>query len=123
MRRMVNVIAVIKKTYGPLTPSATKLLKVAMDKANKYTVGFNGGKSMRSCKVHKDPMNATSTSTSQISTNVAASTRKRPFDAGTTPSTAPAKKKQATRSSNAGTTPSTAFAKKKQAATGSGQNR
>ncbi|GJZ51393.1 ribonuclease H-like domain-containing protein [Tanacetum coccineum] len=46
MRRMVNVITVIKKTDGPLTPSATKLLKVAMDKANKYTVGFNGGKSI-----------------------------------------------------------------------------
>ncbi|GKD98156.1 hypothetical protein Tco_1382053, partial [Tanacetum coccineum] len=47
MRRMVNVIAMIKKTDGPLTHSATKLLKVAMDKANKYTVGFIGGKSMR----------------------------------------------------------------------------
>ncbi|GJZ39986.1 hypothetical protein Tco_0586549 [Tanacetum coccineum] len=47
MRRMVNVIIVINKTDGPLTPSATKLLKVATDKANKYTVGFNGGKSMR----------------------------------------------------------------------------
>ncbi|GJS00413.1 hypothetical protein Tco_0316921 [Tanacetum coccineum] len=46
MRRMVNVIVVINKTDGPLTPSTTKLLKVAMDKANKYTVGFNGGKSM-----------------------------------------------------------------------------
>ncbi|GJR87568.1 hypothetical protein Tco_0211579 [Tanacetum coccineum] len=34
MRRMVNVIAVIKKTDGPLTPSATKLLKIAMDRAN-----------------------------------------------------------------------------------------
>ncbi|GKD88792.1 ribonuclease H-like domain-containing protein, partial [Tanacetum coccineum] len=264
MRRMVNVIVVIKKTNGPLTPSATKLLKVAMDKANKYTVGFNErGKSMRkweltgipcahdiatnynmalngiqvalpeewidkcywlatwkhaysytlgclngkvmwkksqipttltppkhhtlvgrprkngrktkeekaqivkdgklsrdyktvtcnkcgnlghnsrSCKGQKDPMNATGTSTSQRSTNAIAGTRKRPFDAGTTPSTvpakkkqatrslnagttpstAPAKKKQATRSSNAGTTPSTASAKKKHAATGSGQNR
>ncbi|GKE49556.1 hypothetical protein Tco_1480814 [Tanacetum coccineum] len=68
-------------------------------------------------------MNATGTSTSQISTNAAVGTRKRSSDAGTTPSTAPAKKKQATRSSNAGTTPSTASAKKKQAATGSGQNR
>ncbi|GJQ98807.1 hypothetical protein Tco_0521792 [Tanacetum coccineum] len=38
MRRMVNVIAVIKKTDVPLTPSATKLLKIAMDKANNYTV-------------------------------------------------------------------------------------
>ncbi|GKG18582.1 hypothetical protein Tco_0372880, partial [Tanacetum coccineum] len=43
MRRMVNVIAVIKKTYGPLTPSATKLLKIAMDRANNCTVAFNGG--------------------------------------------------------------------------------
>ncbi|GJX57072.1 hypothetical protein Tco_0286969 [Tanacetum coccineum] len=47
MRRMVNVIAVINKIDGPLTPSTTKLLKVAMDKANKYTVSFNEGKSMR----------------------------------------------------------------------------
>ncbi|GJZ76687.1 hypothetical protein Tco_0641359 [Tanacetum coccineum] len=47
MRKMVNVIVVINKTNGPLTPGATKLLKVAVDKANKYTVGFNGGKSMR----------------------------------------------------------------------------
>ncbi|GKA23420.1 mutator type transposase [Tanacetum coccineum] len=224
MRRMVNVIVVINKTDGPLTPSATKLLKVAMDKANKYTIGFNGGKSMRkweltgipcahaiatnynmalngiqvsipeewvhkcywlatwkhaysytlgclnektkeekaqmvkdgklsrayktvtcnkcgnlghnsrSCKGQKDPMNATGTSTSQRFTNIAVGTRKRPSDAGTTPSTAAgtrkrpsdvgttpstalAKKKQATRSSNAGTTPSTA------PATGSGQNR
>ncbi|GJS35979.1 hypothetical protein Tco_0534361 [Tanacetum coccineum] len=60
-------------------------------------------------------MNATGTSTSQRSTNAIAGTRKRPFDAGTTPSTVPAKKKQATRSLNAGTTPSTAPAKKKQA--------
>ncbi|GJV54156.1 mutator type transposase [Tanacetum coccineum] len=43
MRRMVNVIAVIKKTDGPLTPSATKLLKIAMDRANNCTVAFNGG--------------------------------------------------------------------------------
>ncbi|GJY81537.1 hypothetical protein Tco_0494288 [Tanacetum coccineum] len=78
MRRMVNVIAVINKTDGPLTPSINKLLKVAMDKANKYTVGFNEGKSMRS-------------------TNVAADTRKRPSDAGN----APANKKQSTTSSNA----------------------
>ncbi|GKF18756.1 ATP-dependent (S)-NAD(P)H-hydrate dehydratase isoform X3, partial [Tanacetum coccineum] len=42
-RRMVNVLAVIKKTDGPLTPSATKLLKIAMDRANNYTVGWNGG--------------------------------------------------------------------------------
>ncbi|GKA78772.1 hypothetical protein Tco_0785309 [Tanacetum coccineum] len=49
--------------------------------------------------------------------STAAGTRKRPSDAGTTPSTAPAKKKQATRSSNASTTPLTA------PATGSGQNR
>ncbi|GJT38191.1 mutator type transposase [Tanacetum coccineum] len=28
---------------GPLTPSATKLLKIAMDRANNYTVGWNGG--------------------------------------------------------------------------------
>ncbi|GJU69214.1 hypothetical protein Tco_1255473 [Tanacetum coccineum] len=47
MRKMVNVIVVINKTNGPLTPGATKLLKVVVDKANKYTVGFNGGKSMR----------------------------------------------------------------------------
>ncbi|GJY39842.1 ribonuclease H-like domain-containing protein [Tanacetum coccineum] len=40
---MVNVIAVIKKTDGPLTPSATKLLKIAMDRANNCTVAFNGG--------------------------------------------------------------------------------
>ncbi|GJR48086.1 hypothetical protein Tco_1316189 [Tanacetum coccineum] len=46
MRRMVNVIVVINKIDGPLTPSATKLLKVAMDKANKYIIGFNGGKSI-----------------------------------------------------------------------------
>ncbi|GKA49196.1 hypothetical protein Tco_0742154 [Tanacetum coccineum] len=68
-------------------------------------------------------MNVTGTSTSQRSTNAAAGTRKRPSDAGTTPSTAPAKKKQATRSSNAGITPSTTSAKKKQTAIGSGQNR
>ncbi|GKA87817.1 hypothetical protein Tco_0809581 [Tanacetum coccineum] len=78
MRRMVNVIAMINKIDRPLTPSTTKLLKVAMDKANKYTVGFNEGKSMRS-------------------TNVAADTRKRPSDAGN----APANKKQSTTSSNA----------------------
>ncbi|GJX82604.1 hypothetical protein Tco_0332085, partial [Tanacetum coccineum] len=47
MRRMVNVIDVINKTDGPLTLSTTKLLKVAIDKANKYTVSFNEGKSMR----------------------------------------------------------------------------
>ncbi|GJV95689.1 hypothetical protein Tco_1547266 [Tanacetum coccineum] len=115
MRRMVNVIVVINKTDGPLTPSTTKLLKVAMDKANKYTVGFNEGKSMRSCKGQKDPMNETCTSTSQRSTNAAADTRKRPSDAGN----APANKKQSTTSSNAGTTP----AKKKQTTTGSGQKR
>ncbi|GKD09429.1 hypothetical protein Tco_1189114 [Tanacetum coccineum] len=68
-------------------------------------------------------MNATGTSTSQRSTNDAAGTRKRPFDVGTTPSTAPAKKKQVTKSSNAGITPSTASTKKKHAATRSGQNR
>ncbi|GKB46913.1 mutator type transposase [Tanacetum coccineum] len=55
MRRMVNVIAVINKTDGPLTPSTTKLLKVAMDKANKYTVGFNGGKSMRKWELTSIP--------------------------------------------------------------------
>ncbi|GKA41436.1 reverse transcriptase domain-containing protein [Tanacetum coccineum] len=43
MRRMVNVIVVIKKTDGPLTPSATKLLKIAMDRANNYTVWWNRG--------------------------------------------------------------------------------
>ncbi|GKD62031.1 hypothetical protein Tco_1299540 [Tanacetum coccineum] len=68
-------------------------------------------------------MNATGTSTSQRSTNVVVGTRKRLSDAGTTPSTAPTKKKQATRSSNARTTPSTTSAKKKHAPTGSGQNR
>ncbi|GKD91639.1 hypothetical protein Tco_1367146, partial [Tanacetum coccineum] len=67
----------------------------------------------------KDPLNATSTSTSQRSTNDAADTRKRPPDAGN----APANKKQATTSSNASTAPSIAPAKKKQAATGSGQKR
>ncbi|GKD61094.1 hypothetical protein Tco_1298603 [Tanacetum coccineum] len=72
-----------------------------------------------SCKGQKDPMNATGTSTSQRSTNAAADTRKRPSDAGN----APANKKQATTSSNAGTIPSTAPAKKKQAAIGSGQKR
>nr|GEZ72871.1 hypothetical protein [Tanacetum cinerariifolium] len=46
MKRMVNVIVVINKIDGPLTPSATKLLKVAMDKANKYTIRFNRGESM-----------------------------------------------------------------------------
>ncbi|GKA12272.1 mutator type transposase [Tanacetum coccineum] len=198
---------------GPLTPSATKLLKIAMDKANNYTVGWNGGEkyeiksqhgnqcvvnvvnkvcsfrmweltgipcahaiaanynmalngiqvgipeewvhkyycwkakknrrktkeekaqmvkdgkmsrayktvtclkcgnlghNSRSCKGRKDP----GTSTSQRTTNVAAGTRKRPSDASTTPSTAPAKKKQATRSINACKPPSTASAKKKQA--------
>ncbi|GJX98969.1 mutator type transposase [Tanacetum coccineum] len=252
MRRMVNVLAVIKKTDGPLTPSATKLLKIAMDRANNYTVGWNGGEeyevkgqngnqcvvnvvnkvcscrkweltgipcahaiaanynmalngiqvgiteewvhkcywlatwkhtysytlgclngrvmwkksqipttltppkhntpvgrprknrrktkeekaqmvkdgkmsrayktvtclkcgnlghNSRSCKGQKDP----GTSTSQRTTNVAAGTRKRPSDASTTPSTAPAKKKHATRSANAGKPPSTASAKKKQA--------
>ncbi|GJV60433.1 mutator type transposase [Tanacetum coccineum] len=97
MRRMVNVIAVINKIDGPLTPSINKLLKVTMDKANKYKVGFNKGKSMRLCKGQKDPMNETCTSTSQRSTNVAALTRKRPSDAGN----APANKKQSTTSSNA----------------------
>ncbi|GJY43027.1 mutator type transposase [Tanacetum coccineum] len=43
MRRMENVIAMIKKTDGPLTPSATKLLKIAMERANNYTVRWNGG--------------------------------------------------------------------------------
>nr|GEY01434.1 hypothetical protein [Tanacetum cinerariifolium] len=149
----------------PPALSATKLLKVAMDKANKYTVGFNGGKSMRKWELTGIPcahvietnynmaLNGiqvalpeewvdkcywlatwkhaysytlgclNGTITSQRSTNAAVGTRKRPSDAGTTPSTAPAKKKQATRSTNASTTPSTASSKKKQAATGSGQNR
>nr|GEV48371.1 hypothetical protein [Tanacetum cinerariifolium] len=187
MRRMVNVIAVIKKTDGPLTPSATKLLKVAMDKANKYTIGFNGrgeeyevkGQYGDQCVVNvvnkvcscrkweltgipcahaiatnynmalngiqvalpeewvdkcywlatwKHAYSCTlgclnGTSTSQRSTNAVVGTRKRPSDAGTTPLTLPAKKKQTTISSNAGTTPSTASAKKKQAATRSRQNR
>ncbi|GJT19244.1 hypothetical protein Tco_0877950 [Tanacetum coccineum] len=64
----------------------------------------NLGHNSRSCKGQKDP----GTSTSQRTTNVVAGTRKRPSDASTTPSTAPAKKKQATRSANACTTPSTA---------------
>ncbi|GKC60913.1 hypothetical protein Tco_1088511 [Tanacetum coccineum] len=71
----------------------------------------NLGHNSRSCKGQKDP----GTSTSQRTTNVAAGTRKRPSDASTTPSTAPAKKKQATRSANACKPPSTASAKKKQA--------
>ncbi|GKB25100.1 mutator type transposase, partial [Tanacetum coccineum] len=58
----------------------------------------NHGHNSRSCKGQKDPMNETDTSTSQRSTNVAADTRKRPFDAGNTP----ANKKQSTTSSNAG---------------------
>ncbi|GKD71229.1 hypothetical protein Tco_1325319, partial [Tanacetum coccineum] len=94
MRRMVNVIAVINKTDGPLTPSINKLLKVAMDKANKYTVGFNEGKSMRSFKGQMDPMNETGTSISQRSTNVVADTRKRPYTQMV---------KQSTSSSNTGT--------------------
>nr|GEU43345.1 hypothetical protein [Tanacetum cinerariifolium] len=65
----------------------------------------------------KGPMNATGTSTSQRSANVVVDTRKRPSDASTTPSTAPAKKKQATTSLNTSTTPSTTPSKKKQAAT------
>ncbi|GJY43026.1 hypothetical protein Tco_0431239 [Tanacetum coccineum] len=68
-------------------------------------------KCTRSCKGQKDP----GTSTSQRTTNVAAGTRKRPSDASTTPSTAPAKKKQATRSANACKPPSTASTKEKQA--------
>ncbi|GKD43482.1 high-affinity nitrate transporter 3.2-like protein [Tanacetum coccineum] len=71
----------------------------------------NLGHNSRSCKGQKDQ----GTSTSQRITNVAAGTRKRPSDASTTPSTAPTKKKHATRSANAGKPPSTASAKKKQA--------
>ncbi|GKA34574.1 mutator type transposase [Tanacetum coccineum] len=202
MRRMVNVIAVIKKTDGPLTPSATKLLKIAMDRANNYTVGWNGGEEYEvkgqngnqcvvnvvnkvcSCRkweltgipcahaiaanynmalngiqvgipeewVHKCYWLATWKHTysytlgclngrvmwkkSQIPTtltplNITLQLEgqgkigekqrkkrlkwKRPSDASTTPSTAPAKKKHATRSANAGKPPSTASAKKKQA--------
>ncbi|GJZ53293.1 mutator type transposase [Tanacetum coccineum] len=206
MRRMVNDIAVINKTDGPLTPSVTKLLKVAMDKASKYTVrkweltgipcahaiATNYNMALNGIQVgipeewvHKCYWLATwkhaysytlrclngkvMWKKSQIPTtltplkhhnlvgrprkyrrktkeekaqmvkdgkltNTAAGTRKRPYDAYTTPSTAvgsrknpsdagttlstaPIKKKHATRSSNAGTTPSTA------PTTGSGQNR
>ncbi|GJR93508.1 hypothetical protein Tco_0265682 [Tanacetum coccineum] len=61
MRRMVNVIAVIKKTDGPLTPSATK-----------------------SCKGQKDPYTGTSQttpSTAPAKKPSDAGTRKRPSDA------------------------------------------
>ncbi|GKA73974.1 hypothetical protein Tco_0780276 [Tanacetum coccineum] len=188
MRRMVNDIDVINKTDEPLTPSATKLLKVAMDKANNcrkweltgipcahaittnynmalngiqvalpeewvdkcywlatwkhaysYTLGCLNGKVMwKKSQIpttltplkHHNPVGrprkngrktkeekaqiveewevsegfnktVTCTSTSQRSTNAIAGTRKRPFDAGTTPSTVPAKKKHGTRSLNA----------------------
>ncbi|GJS41238.1 hypothetical protein Tco_0566281 [Tanacetum coccineum] len=43
MKRIVNVGKVIAKTNGPLTPSATRLLNLNKDQANKYTFIWNGG--------------------------------------------------------------------------------
>ncbi|GJV86322.1 zinc finger, SWIM-type containing protein [Tanacetum coccineum] len=88
-------------------PWALQITKVK----NNETYGRNLGHNSRSCKGQKDP----GISTSQRTTNVVAGTRKRPSDASTTPSTAPAKKKQTTRSANACKPPSTTSAKKKQA--------
>nr|GEV95614.1 hypothetical protein [Tanacetum cinerariifolium] len=81
MKRMVNVIDVINKTDGPLTPSATKLLEG-----------------------QKEPVNETGTGTSQRSfDDDAAASRKRPSNA-VNDENAPTKKKQATASSTAGRT-------------------
>ena len=43
MKRIVNVNKMIEKCDGPLTPTATKLLKLNCDEANKYTVTWGGG--------------------------------------------------------------------------------
>lgn len=43
MKRIVNVLGVIDKSDGPLTPGATKLLESVKKDASKYTVIWNGG--------------------------------------------------------------------------------
>ncbi|GJR31288.1 mutator type transposase [Tanacetum coccineum] len=43
MKRIVNVIRVIEKCDGPLTPTATRLLETVKKKASDYSVEWNGG--------------------------------------------------------------------------------
>nr|GFB89210.1 hypothetical protein [Tanacetum cinerariifolium] len=43
MKRTVNVIRVIEKCDGPLTPTATRLLETVKKEASDYSVEWNGG--------------------------------------------------------------------------------
>ncbi|GJT26309.1 hypothetical protein Tco_0906584 [Tanacetum coccineum] len=43
MKRIVNVIRVIKKCDGPLTPTVTRLLETVKKEASDYSVEWNGG--------------------------------------------------------------------------------
>ncbi|GKB31090.1 mutator type transposase [Tanacetum coccineum] len=43
MKRIVNVIRVIEKCDGPLTPTATRLLETVKKEASDYSVEWNGG--------------------------------------------------------------------------------
>nr|GEV65920.1 hypothetical protein [Tanacetum cinerariifolium] len=98
---------VFKRIYIYLVP-----LKKGFKAYGRDLLGLNDAFMKGPYPGKKEPMNTTGTSTSQRFTNIAAGTRKRPSDVGTTPSTAAGTRKMP---SNAGTTPSTTPSKKKQA--------
>lgn len=49
MKRIVNVLEVIDRIAGPLTPAATKLLESIKKEASRYSVQWNGGDKYQVC--------------------------------------------------------------------------